>query len=89
MPYHYFTTFKPIHGQIYFTMFCGTCELGWANFSKSSQIEPLFSYSMCMGKIRSHTFDLAPFIGNKNALQNGITIGFLDFRKYVKRLDGN
>ena len=63
--------------------------LGWANFSKSSQIEPLFSYSMCMGKIRSHTFDLAPFIGIKNALQNGITIGFLDFRKYVKRLDGN
>ena len=82
--------------------------LGWANFSKSSQIEPLFLYSMCMGKIRSHakfqvssfnilkrqplfvnqswhweshlkwpesgTFDLAPFIGIKNALQNGITL---------------
>ena len=97
--------------------------LGWANFSKSSQIEPLFLYSMCMGKIRSHakfqvssfnilkwqplfvnqswhweshlkwpesgTFDLAPFIGIKNALQNGITLGVLDFRKYVKRLDEN
>ena len=98
-------------------------SLGWANFSKSSQIEPLFLYSMCMGKIRSHAkfqvssfnilkwqplfvnqswhweshlkwpesgiFDLVPFIGIKNALQNGITLGVLDFRNYVKRLDGN
>ena len=32
----------------------GMCLLGWANFSKSSQIEPLFLYSMCMGEIRSH-----------------------------------
>ena len=103
--------------------YCKWYSIGWANFSKSSQIEPLFLYSMCMGKIRSHakfqvssfnilkwqplfvnqswhweshlkwpesgTFDLAPFIGIKNALQNGITLGVLDFRKYVKRLDGN
>ena len=97
--------------------------LGWANFSKSSQIKPLFLYSICMGKIRSHakfqvssskdltwpplfvnqswhweshlkwpesgTFDLVPFIGIKNALQNGITLGFLAFRKYLKRLKEN
>ena len=37
----------------------------------------------------SGIFDLAPFIGIKNALQNGITLRVLDFRKYVKRLDGN
>ena len=94
--------------------------VGWSNFSKSSQIEPPFLYSMCMGDTRSHTkfqvsslnilewrplfvnwswhwrshlkwpergtFDLAPFMGIKNALQNGITLGVLDFRKYVKRL---
>ena len=97
-----------------------TDTLGWSNFSKSSQIEPPFLYSMCMGDTRSHTkfqvsslnilewrplfvnwswhwrshlkwpergtFDLAPFKGIKNALQNGITLGVLDFRKYVKRL---
>ena len=28
--------------------------VGSTNFSKSSQIEPLFLYSMCMGEIRSH-----------------------------------
>ena len=37
----------------------------------------------------SGTFDLAPFIGIKNALQKSITLGVLDFRMYVKRLDGN
>ena len=37
----------------------------------------------------SGTFDLAPFIGIKNALQNGIILGVLNFRKYVKRMDGN
>ena len=35
------------------------------------------------------TFDLAPFIGIKNGLQSGITLGVLPFRKYVQRLDGN
>ena len=29
--------------------------LGWSNFSKCSQIEPPFLYSMCMGDTRSHT----------------------------------
>ena len=37
----------------------------------------------------SGTFDLAPFIGIKNALQNGITLGVLAFRKYLKRLEEN
>ena len=94
--------------------------LGWSNFSKCSQIEPPFLYSMFIVDTRSHTkfqvsslnilkwrpllvnqswhwrshlkwlesgtFDLAPFIGIKNALQNGITLGVLDFRKYNKRL---
>ena len=32
----------------------------------------------------SGTFDFAPFIGIKNVLQNGIKLGVLDFRKYVK-----
>ena len=37
-------------------------EVGWANFSKSSQIEPLFLYSMCMGKIRSYAkFQVSSF----------------------------
>ena len=120
----YFLTFQSI--LLHFVSIYWLCQvsvLGWANFSKSSQIEPLFLYSMCMGKIRSHakfqvssfnilkwqplfvnqswhweshlkwpesgTFDLAPYIGIKNALQNGITLGVFDFRKYVERLDGN
>ena len=37
----------------------------------------------------SGTFDLAPFIGIKNALQNGITLRVLAFRKYLKRLVEN
>ena len=37
----------------------------------------------------SGTFDLAPFIGIKNALQNGITLGVLAYRKYLKRLEEN
>ena len=109
--------------NLYFPMTIDESLVGWANFSKSSQIEPLFLYSMCMGKIRSHAkfqvssfnilkwqplfvnqswqweshlkwpesgiFHLVPFIGIKNGLQNGITLGVLDYRKYVKRLDGN
>ena len=36
--------------------------LCWANFSKSSQIEPLFLYSMCLGKIRSNAkFQVSSF----------------------------
>ena len=96
---------------------------GWTNFSKTSQIEPLFLCSMWIGEIRSHTkfqvsslnilewqphfvnqpldweshlkwpesgtFDLAPFICIKNALHNGITLGVLAFRKYLKRLEEN
>ena len=30
-------------------------RLGWSKFSKSSQIEPLFLYSMCIGDTRFHT----------------------------------
>ena len=68
--------------------------LGCTIFSKYSQIKPIFLHSMCIGEIRAHAkFQvpsfIAPFIGIKNALQNGITLGVLDFRKYVKRLDEN
>ena len=37
----------------------------------------------------SWTFDLVTLKGIKNALQNGITLGVLDFWKYIKRMDEN
>ena len=33
----------------------GVARVGWTNFSKSSQIEPIFLHSMCIGDTRSHT----------------------------------
>ena len=37
-------------------------DIRLGNFSKSSQIEPLFLYSMCMGEIRSHAkFQVSSF----------------------------
>ena len=59
-----------------------SCVLGWANFSKSSQIVPFFLYSMCMGKIRSHAkFQVSSFnilnIDIEKVIQNDLKVVLL------------